>query len=63
MVDLILSSHATIIVEKDKIIASQERQIAALIDTGETTKHVLESLKAAGNERAVTSDVHSTTQA
>ena len=61
MVDLIIASHAIVIIEKDKIIASQERQILALLDTGETTKHVLESLRAAGNERVVTADASSTT--
>lgn len=47
-VDLLIAQGDKLVIAKDKIISSQERQIATLLDSAETTKHAIVSLKEAG---------------
>jgi hypothetical protein len=52
-VDLLMVANDKVNEAKDKTIASQERQIDALLDVNETTKHALEALQQAAAERQV----------
>lgn len=51
-VELLIAANDKVVEAKDKTIESQERQIAAMLDVNETTKHALESLKEAGERQS-----------
>jgi hypothetical protein len=51
-VELLIAANDKVVAAKDKTIESQERQIAAMLDVNETTKHALESLKEAGERQS-----------
>jgi hypothetical protein len=48
-VDLIIAANDKIQSQNERTIDSQERQIVALLDVNETTKHVLESIQEASS--------------
>lgn len=53
-VDLLIAANDKVNAVKDATIESQEKQITALLEANETTKHALEALKEAAAERSVT---------
>lgn len=52
-VDLLTAANDKVNAVKDSTIASQEKQIDALLESNKTTKHALESLQQAAAERSV----------
>lgn len=51
--DLLIAANDKVNAVKDSTIASQEKQIDALLESNKTTKHALESLQQAAAERSV----------